>query len=179
MNTVTRQRAREAWIARLLGGFGERMTRGTVAGFGSGLVFLLATMGFVTTKGLPAVAPMIDISTIFHGQDKPVPSPENVVVGLVTHLTLAMLFGIGFAIVVVPVLRRLPLLVASGVAYGLLLYIVNFQILGRTLFPWFTNPQGPNQGFEIFIHAVFGLLLVPFFLDRPRAQDRPPAEVRR
>lgn len=173
------QQTRGARIAPLLAGFGERMTRGTVAGLGSGLVFLIATMGFVTTKGLPAVAPMIDISTIFHGQDKPVPSPENVVVGLVTHLTLAMLFGIGFAIVVVPILKRLPLLVASGIAYGLLLYVINFQILGRTLFPWFTNPKGPNQGFEIFIHAVFGLLLVPFFLDRPSSQDITPAEPRR
>ena len=29
---------------------------------------LIATMGYVTTKGLPAVASMIDISTIFHGR---------------------------------------------------------------------------------------------------------------
>ena len=63
-----------------------------------------------------------------------------------------------------PTLRRLPLLVVAAIAYGLLLYVVNFQILGRTLFPWFTNPMGPNQGFEVFIHAVYGLLLVPFFL---------------
>jgi hypothetical protein len=55
-------------------------------------------------------------------------------------------------------------LAAAGVVYGLALYVVNLQILGNTLFEWFTNPQGPNQGFEVFIHAAFGLLLVPFFL---------------
>jgi hypothetical protein len=54
---------------------------------------------------------------------------------------------------------------------------VNFQILGNTIFEWFTNPQGPNQGFEVLIHAVFGLLLVPFFLglaDRLRTPEQTP-----
>jgi hypothetical protein len=39
----------------------------------------------------------------------------------------------------------------------------------------FTNPQGPDQGFEVLIHAVFGLLLVPFFLglaDRLRGAEQ-------
>jgi len=87
-------------------------------------------------------------------------------VGLVTHTGLSILFGIGFALLVttVPTLRRAPLLVGAAIAYGLLLYLVNFQILGRTLFPWFTDTEGPNQGFEVFIHAVYGLMLVPFFL---------------
>jgi hypothetical protein len=47
---------------------GQRTPRGAIAGIVSGLVFLIATMGYVTTKGLPAVASMIDISTIFHGR---------------------------------------------------------------------------------------------------------------
>ncbi len=145
---------------------GELFSRGSVAGFVGGVGFLLANMAFATTQGLPAVAPMIDISTIFHGTDTPTPSPENIVVGLVTHTGLSILFGIGFALLVaaVPRLRAVPLLVTAAIAYGLLLYVVNFQILGRTLFPWFTNPDGPNQGFEVFIHAVYGLMLVPFFL---------------
>ncbi|MBA3377070.1 MAG: hypothetical protein H0U00_14875 [Actinobacteria bacterium] len=147
-----------------LADLGERTSRGATAGLVSGLVFLIATMGYVTTQGLPAVAPMIDISTIFHGQDEPVPSPDNVVVGLVTHLTLAAFFGIIFALLASVLPRRVGVLLAAGVVYGLLLYVVNFQILGRTLFPWFTNPDGPDQGFEVFIHAVFGLLLVPFLI---------------
>jgi carboxypeptidase C (cathepsin A) len=35
------------------------------------------------------------------------------------------------------------------------------RILGRLFFEWFQ--EGPNQLFELFIHAVYGLLLVPFF----------------
>ncbi len=156
----------EGRVAEVAEAVGELVSRGSVAGFVGGVGFLLANMAFATTQGLPAVAPMIDISTIFHGTDTPTPSPENVVVGLVTHTGLSILFGIGFALLVtaVPRLRPVPFLVAAAIAYGLLLYVVNFQILGRTLFPWFTNPEGPNQGFEIFIHAVYGLMLVPFFL---------------
>jgi len=158
--------AGDSRIAEVAEAGGELVSRGSLAGFVGGVGFLLANMAFATTQGLPAVAPMIDISTIFHGVDTPTPSPENMVVGLVTHTGLSILFGIGFALLVaaVPTLRRVPLVVVAAIAYGLLLYVVNFQILGRTLFPWFTNPEGPNQGFEVFIHAVYGLMLVPFFL---------------
>jgi hypothetical protein len=150
-----------------VGDLGERLTRGAVAGFVSGLVFLVATMGYVTTDDKPAIAPLVDISTVFHGTETPPTDPAQIqmdaVVGLVTHAGLSALYGIVFGLLVFPI-ARVPLLVVAGVGYGLLLYVVNFQIFGRTLFPWFTDPMGPDQGFEIFIHAVFGLLLVPFFL---------------
>ena len=42
------------------------------------------------------------------------------------------------------------------------LYLVNFQVLGRTAFPWFQ--EGPDQLFELFAHASYGLLLVPFLI---------------
>jgi hypothetical protein len=149
---------------------GERITRGTIAGLVAGLVFLIATMGYVTTQGKPAVAPMIDISTVFHGQDEPVPNPDNVVIGLVTHLTLSIVFGVVFALLLVLLPRRAFVVLGAGVVYGLLLYVVNFQIFGRTLFPWFTDPKGPDQGFEVFIHAVFGLFLGPFLIGRSRPE---------
>ncbi len=149
---------------------GSLCTRGAVAGLSAGLVFLVANMGWAVHNNKPAVAPLIDISTIFHTQDAPAPiaaspfGPDNLIVGLVTHLTLAMLFGIGFALLAGRFVRSNATLVAGGVAYGLLLYVVNFQLLGRTAFPWFTNSMGPPQGFEVFIHGVYGLLLVPFLV---------------
>lgn len=143
--------------------FGDRITRGTVAGIGAGLAFLLANMGWATTDDLPAVAPLLDISTIFNIQDEPVPTPENVAVGLVTHLGLSTVFGVVFALIATR-LRDLRALVLGAVGFGVALYLVNFQILGRTAFPWFQ--EGPDQLFELFAHAGFGLLLVPFFLSR-------------
>jgi hypothetical protein len=70
----------------------------------------------------------------------------------------------------VPLLRDARLLAAGAVAFGVALYLVNFQILGRTAFPWFQ--EGPDQLFELVAHAGFGLLLVPFFLGRRFAAIR-------
>ena len=142
---------------------GDRVTRGTVAGVGAGLVFLLANMLWATKGGMPAVAPLVDISTIFNLDDRAHPTSENVVVGLVTHLWLSAAFGVIFALAL-PRPRDPRALVLAGVGFGVLLYLVNFQVLGRTAFPWFQ--EAPDQLFELVAHAGFGLLLVPFFLGR-------------
>jgi len=143
--------------------FGDRVARGTVAGVAAGLVFLVANMLWATKSDLPAVAPLIDISTIFNFDDVANPTTENMFIGLVTHLTLSAMFGVAFALLV-PLLRDVRMLAVGAVAFGVALYLVNFQILGRTAFPWFQ--EGPDQVFELFAHAGFGLLLVPFFLSR-------------
>lgn len=149
---------------------GDLFTRGAVAGIAAGFVFLLANMGYATSQGKPSLAPFMDISTIFHGTDKPAsmtPTVDMLATGAVVHISLSIAFGIGFALLVgafAPLLRNWLLLAGAGVVYGLALYVVNFQIFGNTLFEWFTNPNGPDQGFEVFIHAAFGLMLVPFFL---------------
>lgn len=132
-----------------------------------GFVFVLANMWYATTHDKPAVAPFLDISTIFHVSPTPVIAPDEVVIGLVLHFALSLLFGVVFA-AAVAVLRlgvRPRMLVAAAVVYGLLLYVVNFQVIGRPFFEWFVNRKGPNQVFELWIHPVaFGLVLVPFFL---------------
>jgi hypothetical protein len=143
--------------------FGDRVARGTVAGVAAGLVFLVANMLWATKSDLPAVAPLIDISTIFNFDDVANPTTENMLIGLVTHLTLSAAFGVGFAMLL-PLLRGVRMLLVGAIAFGFALYLVNFQILGRTAFPWFQ--EGPDQLFELVAHAGFGLLLVPFFLGR-------------
>ena len=149
---------------------GDVFTRGAVSGLSAGFVFLLANMAYATTQGKPSLAPFMDISTIFHGTDKPAsmtPTLDMLATGAITHISLSIAFGVVFALLVgafASLVRNWLVLAAAGVVYGLALYVVNFQILGNTIFEWFTNPQGPDQGFEVFIHAVFGLLLVPFFV---------------
>nr|MBA3408718.1 hypothetical protein [Solirubrobacterales bacterium] len=46
--------------------FESRLVRGALGGAFAGLLFLLANMWFADSQGMPAVAPMLDISTIFH-----------------------------------------------------------------------------------------------------------------
>lgn len=148
-------------LQRSIQGLDERLTRGVVAGIAAGLVFLLLNMGWATKSDLPGVAPLIDIATIFNVTDTPDPTPENLAIGLVTHLTLSMFFGLGFA-VILPWLGTVRSLTLGAVGFGVGLYILNFQVLGRTAFPWFQ--EGPDQTFELAAHALFGLMLVPFFL---------------
>jgi len=142
------------------------VARGAVAGLAAGLPFLLLEMAWATRSGLPGVAPMLDMSTIFHGTNMPTTDPmlipADVVIGLVTHFNLAIAFGIGFALLA-PLFRNGLVLLVAGVAYGFALYLVNIQILGRVFFEWFTSPM-IDQSFQFVVHGLYGLFLVPFFL---------------
>jgi hypothetical protein len=154
---------------------GAVLSRGAVAGLAGGLMFALANMWFSAAHGKPLVAPFLAISTIFHGSSEPVMDQPDVIAGLVLHLGLSLVFGMVFAVGVAMLHlgSRPDLLAAASILYGLVLYVVNFQIIGRIVFPWFVNPKGPNQLFELWVHPVaFGLLLVPFFLGF-RASSRP------
>lgn len=153
----------------LMRGLDERLARGVVAGIGAGLLFLLANMWYADSQGLPAVAPLFDISTIFYFTDKPDPIPENAAVGLVVHLALSAGFGVLFAIFA-PMFSSGRMLALATLVFGLALYVVNFQILGRIFFEWFQ--EGPNQTFEVFAHAGYGLLLAPFLLGYAGATER-------
>jgi len=115
-----------------------------IAGIFAGVICLFAQMGWaVENLDKPAVAPMLDMSTVFNNVDVPAATAANVVIGLVTHLTLTMLFGIAFALIV-PLLRTNLLVLVGGLVFGVLLYVFNIQILGRLIFEWFTNPAGPS-----------------------------------
>jgi hypothetical protein len=109
--------------------------------------------------GSAPVAPLYDISTIFYFTDKPDPVPENAAVGLIVHLALSAGFGVVLA-AFAPLVASGRCLAAGALTFGLLLYLVNFQILGRLVFEWFQ--EGPNETFEVFAHIGYGLLLAPF-----------------
>lgn len=148
---------------------GGLLARGAIAGFVAGMAFLLANMWYAVSQGMPGISPLYAMSTVFHASDAPIAmNPTEAMLGLTMHIVLSLGFGMGFALLLVPVLRNIPALVGGALVYGWALYVLNFQILGRTVFEFFTDPQGPDQLFEALIHPlIFGLLLVPFFLGRP------------
>ena len=156
--------------------FSHLLTTGAVAGLAVGFAFILANMIFATSQSalpvpntpkLPAIAPFLDIGTIFYFDDMPqLTNPAYPLAGLITHFSLSIVFGLIFALILVPLFSSARALLVGGVAYGGLLYIVNYQILGRVLFEWFdpSSPMGPNPWFGLITHLGFGFLLVPFFL---------------
>ncbi len=101
--------------------------------------------------------------------------------GLITHFSLSIAFGVTFALLVVPVLSNTRALIVAAVIYGALLYIVDYQILGRLVFKLFdpSNPMGPDPTYAVFTHVViFPLGLIPFFLTmvhRPGSTPAAPA----
>lgn len=148
------------------------LTRGVAAGLTGGLAFILVNMYAAQSAGKPPVGPFLAISTLFRFSDEPIMEPMalpvEITLGLIVHLFLSVLFGVVFAFIA-PLLRSSPLLVAGGLVYGLLLYVVNFQIIARLFFPWFVDPRGPNQVVELLVHPLaYGLVLVPFFLSVAR-----------
>jgi hypothetical protein len=157
---------------------GGLLARGAIAGLVAGMAFLLANMWYAVNQGLPGIAPLYVMATVFHASGAPVAAPAEAVLGLTIHIVLSLGFGIGFALLLVPWLRTTLALVGGALAYGLALWVLNIEILGRTVFPFFTNPKGPDQLFEFFIHPlIFGLLMVPFFLGRTgQAGHRRPAD---
>lgn len=135
----------------------------------AGFAFMIATMYFADYSGNPTVAPFLAISTVFHASDKPMLTPSaipvEVVTGVMLHLTFSIAFGIGFAVLVRLFLHSWPLVVSGALVCGTLLWVLNFEILGNTVFPFFSNPKGPNVTFQGNIHPfIYGLFLVPFFL---------------
>jgi hypothetical protein len=145
------------------------LIRGVAAGLVGGLVFILVNMFAAQSAGKPPIAPFLDISTLFRFSDMPITQPmaavpTEVVLGIIVHLFNSALFGIIFALIA-PLLRSSWLLVLGGLGYGLALYLVNFQVIGRLFFPWFVDERGPSQVFELIVHPLaYGLVLVPFFL---------------
>lgn len=98
------------------------------------------------------------------------------------HLMIAILAGIVYAVIDTAIASRRPLGLAHraalGTGYGLLLWVIDFQLLGRVLYPWFL--ELPQAG-QAALHALaFGLplgVLYAVFDARKRAPSDEPEEL--
>jgi hypothetical protein len=150
-----------------------RAVRGVVGGVVSGVVFAAATMWYVASTGGPAVLPLRMISTIVLGDAAMGKGTTSPVLGAVVHLVLSAAFGVAFGLVV-PWLRTNGTVALAGVVYGLVLYLVNFQVLARL---FFTTFKMANQPFEVVVHVVFGVLLSFAFFGSGVRRGEPPVAV--
>lgn len=86
------------------------------------------------------MAPLKLVSTIVLGADALEAGTANPWVGVVVHMVLSALIGMVFALVT-PVLRTNGAVALAGTAYGALVYVVNFLIVGYTILPQFQMPN--------------------------------------
>lgn len=150
---------------------GPRLLRGGIGGFIAGLPFIFVTMWWASTqpKG-SAKGPLNLISTLVLGKEAMMTGEVNPWLGFAVHAVLSIAFGMIFA-VVVPALRSNGTVALAGGIYGAVLYLVNFQLLGRIFFDQFL--KGPNQPFELVTHVVFGhLLALAFYSSGSRSGER-------
>ena len=146
-----------------------RVVRGVVGGELAGATFALVTMWFATSMGAEAKMPLLMMSTIAAGRDSMTSGTASIAAGVGVHLTLSALFGVLFALAV-PRMRTNATVLLSGLAWGVVIYVVNFRLLSPALFPVF---QDANQPFEILVHLLYGLIVASMFLSRGvRAGER-------
>lgn len=146
-----------------------RVVRGVVGGELAGATFALLTMWFAASMGSEAKMPLLMMSTIAAGRDSMTSGAASVAAGVSVHLTLSALFGVLFSLAV-PRMRTNGTALLAGLAWGLVIYIVNFRLLSPALFPVF---QDANQPFEVLVHLVYGLIVASLFLSHGvRAAER-------
>lgn len=146
-----------------------RLVRGVIGGVVVGTLFIAVTMWFADSTGGEAKGPLMMISTITLGSGAMADGTASVGVGAAVHFALSALFGVLFALVA-PAFRTNGTLLIAGTAYGLLLYVVNFLVFARTLFPVL---EMANQPFEVVVHIVFGTLLAMAFLSSDSRRGEP------
>ncbi len=92
--------------------------------------------------------------------------PLIFIVALLLHIALSLLY----ALVFVRLLWRLGTssLLLAGVAFGIVLYIVNFHVF-TLVFPWFAELRGVPS---LVVHAVFGLMVAWIYIAFSRLSTR-------
>lgn len=130
------------------------------AGIIAGVVFMMLEMVLVgTVGGQSPWGPPRMIAAMALGKDV-LPPPATfelgvMMVAMIIHIMMSIVLGfvLGWAIS----RWRMSLIIAIivGVAFGLLVYFVNFYLM-TAIFPWFAMARG---AISIFAHAMFGLVL--------------------
>lgn len=149
-------------------------------GFGliAGVIFGVMEMVGAALMGDPFVMPLRMFASVVLGQAALTATPLGtvVVVGALAHLVLSGVFGLIFAVIVSRLSSEtrasFGAQAAIGLLFGAALWLVNFQIIARALYPWFL--QAP-QFLQMLMHAMFfGLPLALLYASAER-RARPAA----
>lgn len=145
---------------------------GALSGFLAGVVFIALNSWFATTMGKPALAPFKVIATLAQG---PPPPQATVWVGMVIHAVLSALLGLVFAALAGWIRERSAgLLMWAGILYGVVVYVIDFQVLSRFVPQFNAFLAATNQPLELAVHLVFGAVLAALLAlaaNRPTASQ--------
>lgn len=149
---------------------GWAIKHGIGGGVLAGIVFAVAEMvGARLIQGNPFLMPLAAISSVLIGDPPPQVVDEYstasfVLIGLATHMVLAALFGVIFALFVAKVraVQSFGAIIVWASVWGLALWVINFYVLAPLIGrPWFTE-MAPVQQFvyhTFFFGTVLGIYL--------------------
>lgn len=140
----------------------EATKRGAKEGIGFGLIagviFAMMEIAGAAAMGNPPLMPIRMFASIVLGEAalETVPMGSALLVGVVVHLALSALFGLIYGLLnartSTATQTQWGRQAGLGLLFGLALWLVNFQIIARVLYPWFlTTPQF----LQALMHALF------------------------
>ncbi|MFW5739483.1 MAG: hypothetical protein ACOC1F_03865 [Myxococcota bacterium] len=129
-------------------------------GFGilAGLIFALVEIIAAAAMGNPVFGPFRMFASIVLGSAalQTVSLGTAIIVGSFVHVVLSGLFGLAYGLfnsrLSTETETSWSRQVLLGLAFGGLVWLVNFQIIARIAYPWFLNAP---QFLQLVMHALF------------------------
>ncbi len=142
-----------------------------------GLLFAIVEMIGAAAMGAPASSPWRAFASTVLGQRalEQTPLGATLIVGVVAHFVLSAIYGVIYAsanrLVSDETRRSFGREAALGLLYGIVLYVVNFQIIARLAYPWFMNA---NQPWQFVLHTLFFGLPLALLITASERRFAPP-----
>lgn len=136
------------------------MKEGIGLGIVAAIVFALAEVVVAAiTTGSPLM-PFRMFASVVMGSSALEPAATGIgtafVVGSLVHLALGALFGLAYGLFNAALSTETQTSMTReaiiGLSFGIALWLVNFHIIARAVFPWFLDT---NQATQMLLHALF------------------------
>lgn len=158
---------------------GQALSLGAGFGLVAGFIFAVVEIIASVAMGGPALMPVRMFASVVLGQGALTGALSLgwvIVVGLVVHFALSALFGLIYGALEsrmgVEGRTSWGRQSALGLLFGAAVWLVNFQIIARLIYPWFLAAP---QFLQLMLHAVafglpLGLMFAAFERQRRRAE---------
>ena len=130
---------------------------GIKAGLIAGVIFAMMEIVGAAMMGNPPLMPVRMFASVVLGQgamEGPLGVP--LVVGTIAHLVLSAVFGIVYGLLAARTSEATKTSFGRqaglGILFGLVVWLVNFHIIARVLYPWFL---GTPQFLQAVMHGLF------------------------
>ena len=159
----------------------QSVKTGVIAGLLVGVFFAVLEMIGAAAMGASALSPWHAFASTVLGRGATQGGGGGTIfVGVIAHFVLCAIYGgvYGLYVGALPdeARRSWPRQAFSGLIYGVLLYVLNFQIIARLIYPWFL---GANQLWQFVLHTLFfGIPLGLMMAYAANHEVRAPSEAR-